>query len=130
LRAILALSRQCSAIYGKQRRQPRADSEVITDYSYTSAGNATSEPPYPAEHGPLNAAQVNPLPESAFAFPRSRKEPMTDASYVRNAVARLDQVEDVSDAGRELAFANIQKSRQILWRRDARTDWRQLGSRR
>ena len=101
----------------------------ITDYSYTSAGNATSEPTYPAEHGLLDAAQVNPLPESAFALPRSREEPMTDASHVRNAVARFDQVEDVSDAGRELAFANIQKSRQILWRREARTDWRQLGSR-
>jgi hypothetical protein len=71
----------------------------ITDYSYTSAGNATSEPPYPAEHGPLDAAQVNPLPESAFAFPRSRKEPMMDASHDRNAVARFEQVEDVSDAG-------------------------------
>jgi hypothetical protein len=50
------------------------------------------------------------LPESAFAFPLSRKEPMTDASHVRNAIARFDQVEDVSDAERELAFANIQKA--------------------
>ena len=45
------------------------------------------------------------LPESVFAFPRQRKEPLTDADHVRNALARFDQVEGVSDADRELAFA-------------------------
>jgi hypothetical protein len=50
------------------------------------------------------------LPESVFAFPRQRKEPLTDASHVRNALARFDQVEGVSDADRELAFANIKKA--------------------
>ena len=33
----------------------------------------------------------------------------TDAQHVRNAVARFDQVIDVSDADRALAFANIEK---------------------
>jgi hypothetical protein len=33
------------------------------------------------------------LPDSAFAFPKERKEPLVDASHVRNAVARFDQVE-------------------------------------
>lgn len=47
------------------------------------------------------------LPDSVFAFPRQRKEPLTDADHVRNALARFDQVEDVSDADRDLAFANI-----------------------
>jgi hypothetical protein len=47
------------------------------------------------------------LPDSAFAFPKQRKEPMTDASHVRNAIARFDQVKDVSDADREQAFANL-----------------------
>lgn len=47
------------------------------------------------------------LPESAFAFPKQRKEPMTDASHVRNAIARFDQVKDVSDADRALAFTNL-----------------------
>lgn len=47
-----------------------------------------------------------------FAFYRSkqRKEPMTDARHVRDAAARFDQVIDVSDADRTLAFANIQKA--------------------
>ena len=52
---------------------------------------------HPAEHGRLEAAQLSVLPESAFAFPRLRKEPMTDASHVRSALARFNQVMDVSD---------------------------------
>ena len=28
-----------------------------------------------------------------FAFPDQQKEPLTDASHVRNAIARFDQVE-------------------------------------
>jgi cell division protein FtsX len=47
------------------------------------------------------------LPDSAFAFPKQRKEPMSDASHVRNAIARFDQVKDVSEADREQAFANL-----------------------
>ena len=45
------------------------------------------------EHGEIhNRAE---LPESVFAFPRQRKEPLTDASHVKNALARFDQVEGV-----------------------------------
>ena len=50
------------------------------------------------------------LLDSVYAFPKQRKEPMTDAQHVRNAVARFDQVIDVSDADRALAFANIEKA--------------------
>ena len=57
------------------------------------------------EHGVIhNRAE---LPESVFAFPAQRKEPLTDADHVRNALARFDQVEGVSDNDRDLAFANI-----------------------
>ena len=60
------------------------------------------------EHGDLTTRSN--LPESVYAFPRQRKEPLTDASHVKNALARFDQVEGVSDADRELAFANIKKA--------------------
>jgi hypothetical protein len=70
----------------------------------------TWRPPRPEEHGQLDAARVKALPNSAFAFPSARKEPMTDASHVRNAIARFDQVKDVSDTERELAFANIKQA--------------------
>ena len=50
------------------------------------------------------------LPDSVFAFPKERKEPLTDARHVRNAVARFDQVTGVSKGERDLAFANIKKA--------------------
>ena len=48
------------------------------------------------------------VPARAFAFPRQRKEPLEDAGHVRNAVARFNQVEGVSDAERDEAWARIQ----------------------
>jgi len=90
--------------------------------------NKTWKAPNPAEHGQLDAAHVNRLPDSAFAFPRARKEPMTDASHVRNAIARFDQVKDVSDEERELAFANIKAAAEHFGIRMNETNWRQLGS--
>jgi hypothetical protein len=58
------------------------------------------------------------LPDTVFAFPNQRKEPLTDAQHVRNAVARFDQVTDVSDTDRALAFANIYKALLVsrMWR--------------
>jgi uncharacterized protein DUF6582 len=90
---------------------------------------ATWQPPAAAPSGPLDAQRVNALPNSAFAFPGARKEPMTDASHVRNAIARFDQVKDVTDADRELAFANIKKAAGHFGIAMKETDWRQLGSR-
>ena len=55
----------------------------------------------------LSTAKKNDLPKSAFAFPEARKEPLTDAAHVRNAIARFDQVEDVSDAARDRAWRRI-----------------------
>jgi len=88
------------------------------------------EPTHQAgDHGRLDAAQVSALPESAFAFPRARKEPMTDASHVRSALARFNQVTDVSDAERDIAFANIKKAARHYNVELRETDWRQLGQR-
>ena len=36
-----------------------------------------------------------------FAFPKERKEPIHDAAHVRNAIARFNQVEGVSDEERD-----------------------------
>ena len=47
------------------------------------------------------------LPNSAFAFPKERKEPLTDAAHVRSAIARLHQVDGVSERERVQAAANI-----------------------
>ena len=89
---------------------------------------ATWKPPQQQTHGKLNAADANSLPESAFAFPRTRKEPMTDASHVRNAIARFDQVKDVSDTEREQAFVNIKKAANHFGIEMKEQSWRELGS--
>jgi hypothetical protein len=67
------------------------------------------------------------LPESAFAFPHQRKEPMTDPSRVRNAIARLDQVKDVEDADRELAFANLKAAAKHFKIDMPESSWHDLG---
>jgi hypothetical protein len=55
----------------------------------------------------LSTAEENTLADSEFAFPEQRKEPLTDASHVRNAIARFDQVEGVTDAERDRAWKRI-----------------------
>src|SRR5271156_2752553 len=77
------------------------------------------------KHGQLTAQ--NALPDSVYAFPKHRKEPLTDASHVRNAVARFDQVTGVSDAERELAFANIEKAAKHYAVNLSETSWHDLG---
>jgi hypothetical protein len=79
------------------------------------------------QHGTLTAKQRNDLPDSAFAFPEQRKEPLTDASHVKNALARFDQVNDVTDAERDLAFANIQKAANHYGIQIEETSWHDLG---
>ncbi|MGA9017402.1 MAG: DUF6582 domain-containing protein [Candidatus Cybelea sp.] len=68
------------------------------------------------------------LPDSVFAFPNERKEPLTDAQHVRNAAARFDQVIDVSDEERALAFANIEKAANHYGVDLSETSWQQLGA--
>ena len=51
------------------------------------ATQATWEPH--EKHG--NLTRQSDLPDAVFAFPAQRKEPLTDARHVRNAVARFDQ---------------------------------------
>lgn len=77
------------------------------------------------KHGQLT--RESDLPDSVFAFPKQRKEPLTDAEHVRNAVARFDQVIDVSDAERALAFANIEKAARHYGVNLAETSWHDLG---
>jgi hypothetical protein len=76
-------------------------------------------------HGQLTAK--GDLPDTVFAFPKQRKEPLTDAQHVRNAVARFDQVMDVSDEDRALAFANIKLAAEHYGVELSETSWRDLG---
>lgn len=79
------------------------------------------------EHGELDAKDRQELPDSVYAFPKQRKEPLTDASHVRNALARFDQVEGVSDSDRDLAFANIKKAAKHYGVDMDEKSWHELG---
>ena len=78
------------------------------------------------KHGELT--ERSDLPDSVFAFPKQRKEPLTDASHVRNALARFDQTTGVSEEDRKLAFANIKKAAKHYGVDMSEEDWKQLGS--
>ena len=55
----------------------------------------------------LNARQKNRMASGTFAFPKERKEPLNDARHVRNAIARFDQVEGVTESERDAAWRRI-----------------------
>lgn len=82
--------------------------------------SSTCQPPPPDEEssGTLDATERNELPASAFAFPAQRKEPLTSASHVRSALSRFDQVQNVTDAHRALAFENIRRAASYHYRVD------------
>jgi len=79
------------------------------------------------EHGELDTEDRRNLPENVYAFPKQRKEPLTDASHVKNALARFDQTEGVSDEDRDQAFANIKKAAQHYGVQVEETDRHDLG---
>jgi hypothetical protein len=61
-----------------------------------------------------------------FAFPKQRKEPIHDARHVRNAIARFDQVEGVSDADREAAWKRIRSAARKYGVEISARGWRSL----
>ena len=61
-----------------------------------------------------------------FAFPEQRKEPLNDARHVRNAVARFDQVEGVSDADRDAAWRRIRSAARKYGVQISARGWRSL----
>jgi hypothetical protein len=87
----------------------------------------TTWKPTDEKHGTLSSGERGDLPDSAYAFPDKRKVPLTDASHVRNALARFDQVKDVTDAERDQAFANIRKAAKHFDVEVSESSWRELG---
>jgi len=67
------------------------------------------------------------LGSSKFAFPKQRKEPLEDASHVRNAIARFDQVEDVTDAERDDAWDRIKAAAKKFDVEISEKSWREIG---
>ena len=74
----------------------------------------------------LSTQERNALPARQFAFPAQRKEPLENASHVRNAVARFDQVKDVSDTERDAAWQRIEAAARLYGVALHEAGWRDL----
>jgi Family of unknown function (DUF6582) len=61
-----------------------------------------------------------------FAFPEEGKEPLHDAAHVRNAIARFNQVQGVSDAERDAAWRRILTAAKKFDVEVSEGDWRDL----
>jgi hypothetical protein len=80
----------------------------------------------PRQSEGMSTAEKDRLAGAEFAFPRERKEPLTDARHVRNAIARFDQVEGVSDAERDQAWERIMAAARRYDVEVSEDNWRDL----
>jgi hypothetical protein len=80
----------------------------------------------PRRHEGMSTAEENRLDDQEFAFPEERKEPLSDARHVRNAIACFNQVEGVSDAERDQAWKRILAAAKRYNVEVSESDWREL----
>jgi hypothetical protein len=80
----------------------------------------------PRQSQGISTAEQDRLDDKEFAFPKERKEPLTDARHVRNAIARFDQVEGVSDAERDRAWKRILTAAKRYNVQVSESSWREL----
>jgi hypothetical protein len=76
----------------------------------------------------LASADREALSKREFAFPTQRKEPLESASHVRNAIARFDQVDGVTDVERDAAWQRILAAAKAYGVTVARANWRESGN--
>jgi hypothetical protein len=76
----------------------------------------------------LNTSKRNAIPARQFAFPKQRKEPLENATHVRNAIARFSQVEGVSDEERDAAWKHIHAAAKKFGVEVKEKSWREIGS--
>ena len=74
----------------------------------------------------INQASRDHIAEENYAFPKERKEPIHDAAHLRNAIARFNQVEGVSDSERDAAWKRIKAAAKKHNVEVNEKDWREL----
>ncbi len=77
----------------------------------------------------LDTDHRNAIDSRQFAFPKQRKEPLENAAHVRNAIARFNQVEDVSDDERDEAWKHIKTAAKKFGVDVKEKSWREIGRR-
>ena len=75
----------------------------------------------------LSEKQRDALDDDKFAFPKERKEPLENASHVRNAIARFNQVKGVSDVERDAAWKRIKAAAKRFDVEVSEKSWREIG---
>jgi hypothetical protein len=75
----------------------------------------------------LDADHRDAIDSRQFAFPKQRKEPLENASHVRNAIARFNQVEGVTDAERDAAWKHILAAAKKFGVEVHEKSWREIG---
>jgi len=75
----------------------------------------------------LDTAHRNAVPSGTFAFPKQRKEPLENAAHVRNAIARFNQVQGVTDAERDEAWKHIKAAARKYGVEMTEESWREVG---
>lgn len=68
------------------------------------------------------------IADQHFAFPKQRKEPLEDASHVRSAISRFNQVDGVTDQERDEAWGRIRAAAQKFNVELNENDWRDVGT--
>ena len=74
----------------------------------------------------INQEKRDSVSSIKFAFPKEKKEPLIDAAHVRNAIARFNQVQDVTDSERDAAWKRILGAAKKFSVDVEETDWREL----
>jgi len=106
----------------KQKEAARHNIEKAREVQSERAHGADS----PRTSEGLSTAEKDRLADAEFAFPEERKEPLSDATHVRNAMARFDQVEGVTDQERDQAWKRIRAAASKYGVHVAEDDWRDL----
>jgi hypothetical protein len=106
-------------------RQKEAARENLVHAREAQSERAHGEDVPPETEG-MSTAEKDRLDDSEFAFPKERKEPLSDARHVRNAISRFDQVEGVSDTERDQAWKRIVAAARRYNVDVSADDWRDL----
>jgi hypothetical protein len=89
-----------------QRQKTAARKNVKKAQAASTSRRKAGKAPKRGKH-PMSSHAEHEMRSSQFAFPKERKEPLSDAKHVRNAIARFNQVEGVSASERDAAWRRI-----------------------
>jgi hypothetical protein len=107
-------------------KQKAAAKRNVKKAAGVSASRRTRDLTPTRSRHPLSSTVESGLKSTEFAFPKQRKEPLTDAKHVRNAIARFDQVEGVSDSERDAAWRRIKSAAKKHDIEVSASSWRHL----